>query len=59
MNNVREPAIKTFEERTFQAGEAASSKVPRQESAWCALEKTRRLVQLSDMEPGGKREMGF
>ena len=39
VNNVREPTIKIFEERTFQAGGAASSKVPRQESAWCALEK--------------------
>lgn len=59
MNNVRESAIQTSEERTFQAGGVASSKVPRQESAWCALEKTRRVVRLSEVELGGKRETGF
>lgn len=53
VNKVREPAIQTFEERTFQAGGIASSKFLRQESAWCALEKT---LQLSEMELGGKRE---
>lgn len=59
VNNVREPAIQTSEERTFQAEGVARSKVPRQESAWCALEKTGRLVRLSAVELGGKRETGF
>ena len=53
VNKVREPAIKTFEERTFQAGGIATSSFPRQESAWCALEKN---LQPSEMELGGKRE---
>lgn len=28
VNNVREPAIKTLEDKTFQTGGAANSKVP-------------------------------